>query len=206
MSTLQIYSGENPAQSARVVRQDNEKTITVAMRNPARQYAVNVPDGAWNAISAVPEQYKAIIEATLVEAAKSLIAGYIKEHASKPSTIPAIRVSTEAILEAASNTASGGFTKETLEQAWKESATRKAMVGKPAYKESQAYRRSFAGFEELILKLTGRNTSYTPKELDAILAKLADDDLETDFGLWVVRRVERMRNKPASAEIDYDAL
>ena len=61
-------------------------------------------------------------------------------------------------------------------------------------------------FEELVLKMAAKNAAYQPEELDKILAKLHDDDLNGEFGLFVVRRIEQIRNKPAAATIDLDVL
>ena len=61
-------------------------------------------------------------------------------------------------------------------------------------------------FEELILKMAAKNAAYREEELDKILAKLADDDLTGEFGTFIVRRIEQIRNKPVTAEVNLDLL
>jgi hypothetical protein len=122
------------------------------------------------------------------------------------SSIPAHLLSNDAILEEAAGRNSEWMTKEELTEAWKASATRAAIFNAQRYATDRAYQRAFTRFEEMILKLAGKTTSYEEKELDTMLAKLADADLATQFGQFVVRRIEALRNKPNKQEIDLDVL
>ena len=54
--------------------------------------------------------------------------------------------------------------------------------------------------------MAAKNASYKEEELDKILAKLADEDLTGEFGIFIVRRIEQIRNKPVTAEVDLDLL
>ena len=80
------------------------------------------------------------------------------------------------------------------------------LYGDARFSSNPAYRKAVGKFEELVLKMAAKNAAYQPEELDKILAKIHDDDLMGEFGMFVVRRIEQIRNKPAAATIDLDVL
>jgi hypothetical protein len=61
-------------------------------------------------------------------------------------------------------------------------------------------------FKELIIKLAGKTSAYSPSELDSMLVKLHPADHNTEFGSFVLRRIQALQNKPARDEIDLDCL
>ena len=204
MIDLSIYTS---ADQAALTATANQRSIIARFRNPARTFAVNISNDAWLRVSHIDATYKPLLEAVLYSAAQAILARYINNFSNgTPSTVPANLFSNDAILEEASGSNSEWLTKEELTEAWKTSATRAAVYNQQRYANEPAYRRAFTRFEEMILKLAGKTSTYEEKELDAMLAKLADSDLSTAFGIFVVRRIEALRNKPQKAEIDFDAL
>lgn len=203
MVDLSIYTS---ADAAALCATANQRTILTRFRNPSRTFAVNISNDAWTRVAHIDATYKPLLEAVLYSAAQAILARFINNAGMTPSTIPAQLFSNDSILEEASGSNSEWLTKEELTEAWKASATRAAIYNQQRYANEPAYRRAFTRFEEMILKLAGKTSTYEEKELDTMLAKISDSDLGTAFGMFVVRRIEALRNKPAKQEIDLDVL
>lgn len=184
-----------------------QRTIVQRFRNPSRVFAVNISDDAWQRINHLDNTYRPLVDAVLYSAAQSILKRYIDNaNGITPSTIPANLLSNDAILEEAAGNNSEWMTKEELTEAWRSSATRASIYNAHRYASDKPYQRAYTRFEENILKLAGKTTILQEKEHDAILAKLADSDLNTQFGQFVVRRIEAMKNRKAPTEIDFDVL
>jgi hypothetical protein len=100
------------------------------------------------------------------------------------------------------------LSKEELTKAWEASATRRAFITDPRYNSAsgKGYRAAVAMFTELVIKLAGKTSAYTEPELDKMLVKLHEDDHSTEFGTFVLRRIEQIRNKPQKSSVDLDCL
>lgn len=184
-----------------------QRTIVQRFRNPSRVFAVNISDDAWQRIAHLDATYRPLVDAVLYSAAQSILKRYIDNaNGITPSTIPANLLSNDAILEEAAGNNSEWMTKEELTEAWRSSATRASIYNAQRYASDKPYQRAYTRFEENILKLAGKTTILQEKEQDAILAKLADSDLNTQFGQFVVRRIEAMKNRKSPTEIDFDVL
>jgi hypothetical protein len=203
MTTLDLFT---TADAAHLCATAHQKTIVCRFRNPARTLAVNISADAWTRVQHIDATYRPLLEAVLYSAAQSIVSRYVQNAGMTPTTIPASLLANDAILEEASGSNSEWLSKEELTEAWKASATRAAIFNQQRYATEPAYRRAFTRFEEMILKLAGKTSSYEEKELDTMLAKMADADLATAFGNFVVRRIEALRNKPQRADIDLDVL
>ena len=185
----------------------NERLIIVRFKNPARAAAIAIPAEPWTSMRAdVPAAYAGLLDAVLEKAAKDILATTLASFTTWPAEIGADRFTLDALMEQASGSNSGWLSKEELAAAWKASATRKAFYGDARFGSNPAYRKAVAKFEELILKMAAKNASYKEEELDKILAKIADEDLTGEFGTFIVRRIEQIRNKPMNAEVDLDLL
>lgn len=206
MSTvnLDIYTSADQATLCATAAQ---RTIVQRFRNPSRVFAVNISDDAWQRITHLDNTYRPLVDAVLYSAAQSILKRYIDNaNGITPSTIPANLLSNDAILEEAAGNNSEWMTKEELTEAWRASATRASIYNAQRYASDKPYQRAYTRFEENILKLAGKTTILQEKEQDAILAKLADSDLSTQFGQFVVRRIEAMKNRKTPTEIDFDVL
>ena len=185
----------------------NERLIIVRFKNPARAAAIAIPAEPWERMKReVPMAYASLLDAVLEKAAKDILSAALASFTTWPSEIDAMRFTFDALMEQAAGSNSGWLSKEELANAWKASATRKAFYGDARFGTNPAYRKAVGKFEELILKMAAKNASYKEEELDKILAKIADDDLTSEFGTFIVRRIEQMRNKPMTAEVDLDLL
>lgn len=154
----------------------------------------------------VPLAYAGLLDAVLEKAAKDILSATLASFTTWPGEIDAMRFTFDALMEQAAGSNSGWLSKEELAAAWKASATRKAFYGDARFGSNPAYRKAVAKFEEFILKMAAKNASYKEEELDKILAKIADEDLTGEFGTFIVRRIEQIRNKPTAAEVDLDLL
>ena len=185
----------------------NERLIIVRFKNPARAAAIAIPAEPWERMKReVPMAYAGLLDAVLEKAAKDILSAALSSFTTWPTEIGADRFTLDALMEQASGSNSGWLSKEELSAAWKASATRKAFYGDARFGSNPAYRKAVAKFEELILKMAAKNASYKEEELDKILAKIADEDLTGEFGTFIVRRIEQIRNKPMAAEVDLDLL
>lgn len=194
------------AKAARLLCAEGERTIVQNFRNPARTLAVNISTDAWLPIATAPEQFRPLLEVVLETAAKSILKRYADAFTLHPSAIPADLFTPDAIMAEAAGNNSEWLDKEQLTAAWEQSATRKQFITNPSYAANAAYRKAFAYYADLILKLAGKTTAYEPKELDVIVAKLSPADLDTPLGDFIVRRTEALRNKPQRAAVDMDLL
>ena len=185
----------------------NERLIVVRFKNPARAAAIAIPSEPWSTMRAeVPDAYAGLLDAVLEKAAKDILSATLSSFVTWPSEIGADRFTLDALMEQASGSNTGWLSKEELTAAWKASATRKAFYGDARFSSNPAYRKAVGKFEELILKMAAKNATYKEEELDKLLAKLDDEDLSSEFGTFVVRRIEQIRNKPMMAEVDLGLL
>lgn len=193
-------------ESAAALKRADDRMITARFRNPSRSASVLIDAQAWENLKSVPETYRPLLEAVLDTAAKSILSKYLENFSTWPSEMPAHLLNESAILDAANGSNSEWLSKEELAEAWKQSATRRAFINNPMHASNPAYRKAVSKYEELLLKLAGKTSQYTPQELDLILAKMNDDDLVSEFGQFVARRVEAIRNRPTRDVVDLDLL
>jgi len=101
------------------------------------------------------------------------------------------------------------MTKEELERAFCASATWRRITGGEKFKVSSQYRAMAERFKSMVVQLAGRSTaSLSEIDLDKILAKLEEEDLTTAFGVYVFRRIQKIKADRANQddEIDIDSL
>jgi hypothetical protein len=199
--TIPLYTTIAP------IKVENLKTIFARINNPTRKFWVQINPSAWNEIQNAPEQYRAVIEAALDNAAKMILTDYVKAYTVSPSELPAHIFSAENILDRAGDNDSSWLSKEELESAWKESDTRKRIIENNKYKDNVEYRKVANLYAEYILKLSGKRADIPRDKLDWILAKIEDTDLESEFGLFVSRRISQLKTKKeTNKEIDLDLI
>lgn len=201
-----VYNTVESANAA-TLNDTNIRTIVVRWKSPARLVAVTIPNDAFTTMrKEVPANYVPLIEATLEDTAKGIIKRFIESHSVTPSSIPDGAFTSAALIEAATISHTDWLTKEELQQLWSASSTRTKLVTDPRYASSKEYRTAVNYFSELVIKFAGKTSQFKPIELDKVLAKLEADDLQSELGAFIVRRVEALKNKPAAAEIDLDLI
>lgn len=186
----------------------NLRTIVQHWRNPSRTVAVNISNQPFAAAAAeVPPAYLPIITAVLEASAKRILKRTIENYNTLPTTLSSKLFTNDAIMEEAINGNSEWLSKEELTKAWETSATRQRYIADPRYTGSKEFRQAVNYLADLYMKLSGKTSTYKPTELDVMLAKLDDTDMTTEFGSFVLRRIEAIKNKPAaSQEISLDLL
>lgn len=209
-ATLWIYPTTARAVASALT---GEKIITARFRAPAREAAIILPADVWAPAAAIiastPPPYNQLIEGALISAAKAILARTITNAAEAKATlndIPVSLLTLERILDEASGAANDWLTKEELEAAWHESATKAAIYKADRYANDANYRRAYSYFESLVFKLAGKTSAYTPADLDALASKLVEVDHATPFGSFVLKRIEQLRSKPVTAAVDMDVL
>jgi hypothetical protein len=104
---------------------------------------------------------------------------------------------------------SGSMTKEELEKAFCASATWQRISTSEKFKTMQQYRTVAELFKQRILALAGRSHgSITDGDLDKILAKIEETDFSTQFGAFVIRKIQQIKKAREESvnDIDIDAL
>lgn len=176
-----------------------QRIITARFKNPARSATIAITATAWDDLVTVPDQYRAILDAVLENAAKTILSKHLSAFSIWPSTIDAGYFSPSALMDEATNSNNQWLSKEELQSAWTLSATRKQWIEREDYKTSAPLRKAVARYEEIILKLSGKTSQFTPDELDLVLAKMKTEDLTTELGSFVVRRIDAIKNRPVKA-------
>ena len=199
----------NSVESINALTMNNSelRTIVVRWKNPTRCVAAAVPNTAWSeAKQSIPAAYLSLVEAVLESAAKDTIRRFVEAHNVLPSSMNGELFTTAALLETATTSATDWMTKEQLTAAWLESSTRKQLISDPRYSSSAEYRRAVTYFADLVQKFAGKTSHFLPTELDKVMARLTDDDLNSELGAFIVRRVTQLKNKPTTSAIDLDIL
>lgn len=201
---LQLHTD---TKAATLLAQPGERTIVQNFKNPARKLAVNIPGDAWQPLATVPEQFRGLLDTVLTSAGKSILRRYAGNYSVFPSTIPAALFTVDAIMNEAAGNNSEWLSKEELTQAWETSATRKAYINDPRYAASKEFRSVVNYLADLYLRLAGKTSAYKPDELDLMVAKLREDDHDSELGAFVFMRVEQLRNrKQPEAVMNLDLL
>lgn len=211
-TALRIMTTEAAVKLASLAGENKGKRLlTARFRNPARVAHVLISQAAWQEMEAAlsaPEAaaYKPLLSAVLETAAKSILAKRLGDMSVWPNEISAALFTSDAILTEAAGANTEWLSKEELTQAWEQSATRANLTTDSRYQANKAYRQAVNMFADLIIKLSGKTSQYQESELDKMLVKLDEKDHETEFGTFVLRRIEQIRNKPVRATIDLDCL
>lgn len=195
-ATATVYSDAHAGKTAALMAKPEETTIVIRGRNPSWVAAVNIPRSALPDTTTVPAEYRPLIDAVLLKATEGIFRALYGTGELKPASITLAPFNPDNIIAAATATNSDSLSREELQALWEQSQTRKDLVTTPQYQASPAYRKAVAYFTDMVLKLAARSNNLTPAELDKVLARLNTDDLDTEFGAFVVRRVEQLKARP----------
>ena len=208
-TTSTVYTTSEAIKQAAATVQPGQRLIIITQRNPSRIAAVIVPANAWEDVSnslGAASPYVPLLHAVLDTAAKAILTRRIGDMSVFPTSIQTDIFSADAVLAEAASGNTEWLSKEELTQAWEGSATRAKFTNDPRYTANKNYRISVDKFKELIIKLAGKTSAYSPSELDSMIVKLHPSDHNTEFGAFVLRRIQALQNKPARDEIDLDCL
>ena len=195
--------------TAPLATHEHDRVITATFRQPARSVHVIID---WSLVSDsladVPSQYRPLVEAVMLTAAKDILSDYIKGYSVgvAPAEVDAGMFSYPAILDRATNAGIQWLSKEEITEQWKASATYQAWITDSRFKTMPKFAKAVNYYGDLIIKLAGKTSSYKDTDLDLMLAKLQADDYSTPLGQFMVRRVEALKAKPTTDEVDVDML
>ena len=148
--------------------------------------------------------FRALVESALMSAAETVLRDWVNQEGDNCFEIPAEQLFRPNLIETFMGRDSW-LSKEALDLAFTQSATWDRIVNKPAFKQNKGYQRAANLSQVSILKLAGKNTSLKPELCDALLVKLDDRDLQTEFGAFVVKRLGQIKNR-TTEEFDLSAL
>ena len=188
-----------------LVTKENHRVVTVQQRQPTRYFHVIVDcELISELLETIPAIVKPIVDASLMNAAKDIFSDFLKGYAVgvTPSTIDSGYFALNALIDRATNAGIQWLSKEEVTEQWKQSVTYNAWIASPKFKTVPQFAKAVNYYSDLILKLSGKTSSYKDSDLDLILAKLNEDDMTTPLGGFILRRVEALKAKPAQADIN----
>lgn len=196
---LPVYAKLESVQAA--CPKDGKHVIVHAKKNASR--GSDAADG-WQVFTVVESfasgldslgSWADLVNSVLVQQASDTLKNW---RAGNPDStmVPAHLFTQSALRESYMMDGSGAitFTREQLDSEFSKSATWARIVGSAMYKQNPQYRSIASVFKEKILALAGRSHgSITDEDLDKILAKLEESDLESSLGAYVVRRIQKIK-------------
>lgn len=184
--------------AAAVATQPGERCIAISLKNPARQFAINIPATPWQELASdnVPPQYIELLGAVLDKAAKDILKSYLISFSVVPSTISIASFCKTALLDMATGASSDWLTKDELIAGWERSATRKQWITDARYATNKTFRATVNYFADCYNKLAAKNVQLSDADLNVLITRVHADDMETDWGLFVLRRLTAIQQRP----------
>lgn len=204
-SVLQLHTSLDAAVSLAGIGQ---RVVSKSWKETANQkrkerHAV-VPAECITAPELKDSPFRALVESALCSAAETVLRDWVNQEGDSCFEIPAEQFNRPNLIETFMGRESW-LSKEALDLAFTQSQTWNRIVSRPEFKSNKSYQRAANLFKDSILKLSGKNTSLKPELCDAILVKLDDADLSTEFGAFVVKRLGQIKNRSVE-EFDLSAL
>jgi len=168
-----------------------ERAITIPME------CVKAPE--------VPDAFRALVESCLMAAAEQTL----KTHCTdSPNNWEILATAFERpqLVESFLASADAWMTKEQFEIAFTGSSTWKRITSRAEFASNATYQAAANGFKDALLKITGKVAYIGKDQRDMILSKLATDDMQTEFGVFVVRRFEQMAKKDTVSTVSFADL
>jgi hypothetical protein len=207
MSNLNSYRIHTSIVSAAAIKAVGEiqvsKKWNETTKQTAKERSVLIPFEVLKAPE-VPESFRALVESALMSQATEVLKAFCDENPNSFEVSSELFTRTN-LVESFLTRGENWMTKTELEVAFKASATWKKFISDERFQSNQAYKNAVSAYWDSILKLSGKNVSFTADKCDGILSRIQDDDLETEVGQFIVKRVNAIRAKSSEA-IDFDAL
>lgn len=212
--SLPVYSTGDAAHA--VCPKDGQHVIIKAKKNNSRGEGADdgwqifaVIRGFGAAVGSLGAWSEVVNNVLLQQASDSLKAWRLNNPMA--STVPASMFTAEQLREDYLAGGSGlSMDKETLEKLYCASATHQQFIQSDKYKFNAQYRTLVDIFKGKIVALAGRGlvASVTDLDLDKIVVKIHEDDLQTQFGSYVLARIAQLKKKreEEETEVDLDAL
>lgn len=172
-------------------------------KQTAKERAILVPIECLKAPE-VPESFRALVEAALASQAVEVLKSFCEENPNSME-IPSELFTRPNLTESFLVRGDSWLTKSELELGFTASKTWKRISSDERFNSNQTYKNAANAFRDTILKLSGKAVTLEVSKCDAILSKLEDDDLESQVGQFIVKRINAIRAKSNEA-IDFDSL
>lgn len=154
----------------------------------------------------VPDAFRPLVEAALMQAAVSALTKWVKQGNTENYSIPAELFHRPALVEEFMGQESW-MDKSQLDAAFTASATWSRITGRPEWKSSPVYRKKAEYIKEHLLKLSGKRVSIKPELCDQLISIIDEKDLSTEFGVFVLKRLQQIRDRVAEeGEIDIGGM
>lgn len=204
MANLTIYTS---IESAQAVPQSGFTLITKKWKQTAAQ--TRMERAVWISSSvlvadSVPAAFRPLVESALIEAAKQVLTKFCSD-STMANEIDSSLFEQVNLTEQFLSRGEVWFSKDELEKEFVASATWKRISSKQEFSTNAAYQRAANQFKETICKLAGKTSKIPDSVCDVILSKLEDSDLSTEFGGFVVRRIEAIKSRKTE-ELDLSSL
>ena len=204
-NTFRIHSA---IESARAIVPIGERLVTASWKQTSAQTrkerAVIIPMASLLAPE-VPEAFRPLVEACLLSSAEQTLKDYVNANENS-FEILASCFDQAQLVESFLSSGDSWMSREAFELAFTTSATWKRITGNPNFASNKTYQTIAGQYKEALLKLSAK-TSYFPAETrEKLLAKLEADDLNSEFGGFVLRRMQQMAKKDQAEVISFDSL
>lgn len=153
----------------------------------------------------VSESFRALVESVLISQAEATLKNHVNANGDGANEVPLSLFDRTELVSSFLTGADNWMSKEALERAFTVSATWKKITSNPNFATNGVYQVQANRFKDAILKLTGKAVQMDPDKCDMILAKIEDSDLDTEFGGFVVNRLNKIKNN-GEKEFDLSAL
>lgn len=204
-SSLQVYRSVDAAISTAGIGQ---RVVSKSWKETANQKRkerhVIVPSECVTAPELKDSPFRALVESALQSAAETVLRDWVNQEGDSCFEIPSEQFFRPNLIETFMGRDSW-LSKEALDLAFTQSATWNRIVSNPEFSSNKSYQRAANLFKESILKLSGKNTSLKTELCDALIAKLENSDLQTEFGAFVLKRLNQIKNR-SNEEFDLSAL
>lgn len=153
----------------------------------------------------VPDSFRPLVEACLLSSAEQTLKDAV--NASENSfEILASCFSRGQLVENFLSSGDSWMSREQFELAFTQSATWKRITNNPSFASNKTFQAIAGQYKDALLKLSAK-TSYFPAETrEKLLAKLEAEDLNSDFGGFVLRRIQQMAKKDQTETVSFDDL
>lgn len=207
MSTIRLFTSiESAAASANVSETVIAATWKKTENQESKERAIALPLECLKAPE-VPESFRALVEAALLQSAKDTLKSLVDE-APNQYEWDAENFSRPQLTENFLASQTGmKVSKDRLDIMFTASATWKRITSRPEFvRKDQAFMRAVEQFKKAILDLTARNCSHDEEKLDVLVSKLSEEDLNSEFGIYVTRRAQALKKAQKPTMFDLSAL
>lgn len=204
-SSLPLHTSMDAALStAGIGQRVVSKTWKETANQKRKERHVVVPAECVTAPELAATPFRALVESALMSAAETVLRDWVNQEGDSCFEIPSEQLFRPNLIEAFMGRDSW-LSKEALDLAFTQSATWQRIVSRAEFKQNKQYQKAANLFKDSILKLSGKNTSLKPELCDALIVKLDDADLNTEFGAFVLKRLNQIKNRSIE-EFDLSAL